>query len=345
MTETLSLARPDDWHLHLRDGAALAVTTAASARVFARAIVMPNLVPPVTTVPMARAYRARILEALPPGASFEPLMTLYLTDRTSANEVRRAADSPFVAACKYYPSGATTNSEGGVTSLNGIESALEAMQETGLPLLVHGEVTDPGVDVFDRERVFLERELAPLVERLPGLRVVIEHITTAEAVRFVEEAREGVAATLTPQHLLMNRNDLLAGGLRPHNYCQPVLKRREHQDALRRAATSGDARFFLGSDSAPHARSAKEASCGCAGCFSAPAALELYAQVFEELGALERLEAFAAHHGADFYGLPRNEERITLRRELWVVPERVDFLGADGGVPYWAGRELCWRVA
>ncbi len=345
MSESLTLARPDDWHLHLRDGAALSATAAASAAVFARAIVMPNLAPPVTTVGQAEAYRARILEALPPGSSFEPLMTLYLTDRTSPDEVRCAADAPFVAACKLYPSGATTNSAAGVTDLAAIDGVLEAMVAAGLPLLVHGEVTGDEVDVFDRERVFLERELAPLVERHAELRVVCEHITTSDAVRFVEESRPGVAATLTPQHLLMNRNDLFVGGLRPHNYCLPVLKRREHQEALRRAATGGNPRFFLGTDSAPHARSAKESPCGCAGCFAAPAALPLYAQVFDEMGALEHLEAFASHHGADFYGLARNEDRITLHRAPWTVPERLGFIGEDGITPYWAGRELTWRVS
>ena len=345
MSTTLSLTRPDDWHLHLRDGAALRSTVPATAGVFARAVVMPNLVPPVTTVAAAETYRARILEAVPSGVSFEPLMTLYLTDDTSAEEVRRAAEAPFVVACKLYPSGATTNSEAGVTSLGAISGVLEAMQETGLVLCVHGEVTAPEVDVFDRERVFLERELAPLVEGFAGLRVVFEHITTAEAAHFVEEAREGVAATLTPQHLLMNRNDLLAGGLRPHHYCLPVLKRRAHQQALRAAVASGNPRFFLGTDSAPHARGAKQSACGCAGCYSAPAALPLYAQVFEELDALGELEAFAAHHGADFYGLPRNTDRVTLVREPWVVDEQHDFVDGTGIVPYWAGRELSWRVA
>jgi dihydroorotase len=345
MSRTLSLTRPDDWHLHLRDGQALGFSVPATASVFARAVVMPNLVPPVTTVAAAEAYRARILEAVPSGMEFEPLMTLYLTDETTADEVRRAAEAPFVVACKLYPSGATTNSDAGVTSLASIAGALEAMQDTGLVLCVHGEVTEPEVDVFDRERVFLERELAPLVERFDGLRVVFEHITTAEAARFVEEAREGVAATVTPQHLLMNRNDLLVGGLRTHNYCLPVLKRGEHQEVLREVVASGNPRFFLGTDSAPHSRSAKESACGCAGCYSAPAALPLYAQVFEELNALERLEAFAAHHGADFYGLPRNSKHVTLVREPWVVDERQDFVDGDSIVPYWAGRELAWRLA
>ncbi len=344
MSATLTLARPDDWHLHLRDGAALATTVPATARVFGRALVMPNLSPPVTTVAAAEAYRARILAALPAGVAFEPLMALYLTDRTQPDEVRRAADSGFVRACKLYPAGATTNSDSGVTSIANVDAVLAAMQACDLPLCVHAEATAPEIDVFDRERVFLERELAPLAERFPTLRIVFEHATTREAVEYVAGARPGIAATLTPQHLLMSRNDLFAGGLQPHHYCLPVLKRREHQLALRRAATSGDARFFLGSDSAPHARAAKEAACGCAGCFSAPAALALYAQLFEAEDALERLEPFAAHFGADFYRVPRATETVTLRRLAWIVPERLPFADGEDIVPYWAGRELAWRV-
>lgn len=343
MSETLSLARPDDWHLHLRDGEALGVTVNATAASFGRAIVMPNLVPPVTTVELAEAYRGRILAALEPGLSLEPLMTLYLTDNTSADEIRRAASSASVVACKLYPSGATTNSDAGVTSMQAIEPALEAMQEHDLPLLVHGEVTEPTIDVFDREQAFIDRELGPLVERYPKLRVVFEHITTAGAAEFVMGAREGVAATLTPQHLLMNRNDLFRGGLRPHNYCLPVLKRRTHQEALQGAAISGNPRFFLGTDSAPHATSAKESACGCAGCFSAPFAMPLYAQFFEAMDALERLEDFASHFGPDFYGLPRNSERLTLKRDPWTVPERLDYPGGEEIVPYWAGCQLDWR--
>ncbi len=345
MAETLTIARPDDWHLHLRDGAALAVTVPATARVFARAVVMPNLVPPVTTVADALAYRSRILDALPEGLGFEPLMTLYLTDTTSPEEIHRAAESEHVHAVKLYPSGATTNSDAGVTDFDGLAPVLQALESTGLPLLVHGEVTRSEVDVFDRERVFLEERLAPTVERFEGLRVVFEHITTAEAAQFVEEARDGVAATITPQHLLMNRGDLFAGGLQPHNYCLPVLKRRHHQEALQRAATSGSPRFFLGTDSAPHARSRKEAPCGCAGCYSAPFALQLYAQLFDELDALERLEGFASHHGADYYGLPRNDERVTLRRATARVPERLEYVEGESIVPYWAGRELGWELA
>jgi len=345
MADSLTITRPDDWHLHLRDGAALAVTVPATAGVFARAVVMPNLVPPVTSVADALAYRSRILEAVPSGVRFDPLMTLYLTDTTSPDEIRRAADSEHVHAVKLYPSGATTNSDAGVTDFEGLTPVLEALQETRLPLLVHGEVTRGEVDVFDRERVFLEERLAPTVERFEGLRVVFEHITTAEAAQFVEEARDGVAATITPQHLLMHRGDLFAGGLQPHNYCLPVLKRRHHQEALQRAATGGSPRFFLGTDSAPHARSAKEAPCGCAGCYSAPYALPLYAQLFEELGALERLEGFASHFGADWYGLPRNEERVTLARSEHVVPERLEYVDGDSIVPYWAGRALAWTLA
>lgn len=345
MTDTLRLTRPDDWHLHLRDGDALSVTVPATARVFGRAIVMPNLNPPITTVAQAEAYRARILEAMPGDSSFEPLMTLYLTDVTSEEELQRAADSDFIHACKYYPAGATTNSEGGVTAIERLDSTLEVMQRVGLPLLVHGEVTTEEVDVFDRERVFIDRVLTPLVERFAGLKVVFEHITTSEAAQFVLDARDGVAATITPQHLLMNRNDLLVGGLKPHHYCLPVLKRSNHQAALQTVAVSGNPRFFLGTDSAPHARDTKENACGCAGCYSAPFALPLYASFFEGAGALERLEGFAAHFGADFYGLPRNKSSVTLVREAATVPEALEFLEDRPIVPYWAGRELPWRVA
>lgn len=343
MSDSLTLTRPDDWHVHLRDGDALEVTVMATARHFGRAIVMPNLAVPVTSVELAEAYRERILAQLEPGTAFDPLMTLYLTDATRPEEIRRAADSSFVHACKLYPSGATTNSAAGVTSLAAIAPALEAMQEQDLPLLVHGEETQPSIDVFDRELAFIQRSLPVLVERYPRLRIVFEHITTAEAVEFVRAARPGVAATLTPQHLLMNRNDLFAGGLRPHHYCLPVLKRKNHQEALQAAAISGDPRFFLGTDSAPHAQSAKESACGCAGCYSAPHALALYAQFFESMGALGRLEGFASHFGADFYGLPRHTESVTLRREPWRVPESCDYLEGQAIVPYWAGRPLEWR--
>jgi dihydroorotase len=341
---TIRLSRPDDAHVHLRDGQALATTVPATAAVFQRAIVMPNLVPPMTTVAAVTEYRDRILAALPLGMSFEPLMTLYLTDNTTPDEIRRAADSPFVQGCKLYPAGATTNSDAGVTALSKLAPALEAMQVTGVPLLVHGEVTRQEVDVFDREKVFLDEQLAPTVEKYPQLKVVFEHITTAEAAQFVTEAREGVAASITPQHLLMNRNDLLVGGLHAHNYCLPVLKRERHQLALQAAATSGNPRFFLGTDSAPHARSAKESACGCAGCYSAPYALELYAQIFDELGSIDRLEGFASQHAADFYGLPRNTEQVTLERTPQEVPTRLPYLKGEDITPYYAGRQLNWKL-
>jgi dihydroorotase len=314
-----------------------------SAQAFGRAVVMPNLVPPVTTVDAAEAYRARILAARTPGSSFEPLMTLYLTDRTTPDEIARARSSGVVVAAKLYPAGATTNSEAGVTDLERIVPALEAMQTLGMPLLVHGEVTSPDVDVFDREAVFLDRVLAPLVERLPRLKVVLEHVTTAEGVDFVRSAREGVAATVTPQHVLLNRNDLLVGGVRPHHYCLPVLKRERHRQAVLEAATSGDPRFFLGTDSAPHPRGAKHAACGCAGCFSAPVALPLYAEAFDGVGALDRLEGFASQFGADFYGLPRPTARVVLVEAEAPVPDEVPF-GDDVVVPLRAGGTVSWRV-
>ena len=346
MPETLTLRRPDDWHLHLRDGAALETTVPATGRVFRRAIVMPNLSPPVVDTAQALAYRERILAAIPEGVDFEPLMTLYLTDRTPPEEMRRAKDAG-IAACKLYPAGATTNSAAGVRDLSALDPVLEAMQAADLPLLVHGETTAQDVDVFDREKVFLEETFAPATERFPELRMVFEHITCAEAARFVASAREGVAATITPQHLLLNRNDLFAGGLRPHHYCLPVLKRSVHQAALLEAATSGNPHFFLGTDSAPHERHAKECDHGCAGCYSAPAALPLYAAAFESVGALERLEGFASDFGPDFYGLPRNEERLTLRREAWKVPDVLPYTGTPDGtiVPFWADEELAWSVA
>ncbi|MFP5384239.1 MAG: dihydroorotase [Gammaproteobacteria bacterium] len=343
MTQTLTITRPDDWHIHLRDGAVLAQTVTPTAQVFARAIVMPNLVPAATTTALAGEYRQRILDALPADARFEPLMTLYLTDSTSPDEIRKARASGFVHAAKLYPSGATTNAHAGVTDVRKIWPVLAAMEEVDLPLLVHGEVVDPQVDVFDREAVFIDRHLRPIIEQFPALRVVFEHITTREAAQFVTEARAGVGATITPQHLLMNRNDLFVGGLRPHHYCLPVLKRRVHQEALRAVAVSGNPRFFLGTDSAPHAKHAKETACGCAGCYSAPAALPLYAQFFEEMEALDKLEAFASHFGADFYRLPRNTDTVTLVREAWQVPAELEF-GRDTIVPYWAGLTLHWRV-
>ncbi|MBL9078222.1 MAG: dihydroorotase [Planctomycetes bacterium] len=340
----LRLLRPDDWHLHLRDGAAMAAVLPDTARRFARAIVMPNLKPPVTTTEQARAYRQRIVAALPAGVRFEPLMTLYLTDRTQAAEIEAAAASGCVTAVKYYPAGATTNSENGVTDWQRARPALAAMERTGLPLLLHGEVTDAAVDVFDRERVFLERHLVPLQRDFPGLRIVLEHVTTADAVDFVRAAGPNVAATITAHHLLWNRNALFQGGLRPHAYCLPVLKRERHRQALLAAATGGEPRFFLGTDSAPHARSAKESDCGCAGIYTAHAAIELYATAFEQVGRLDRLEAFASHHGPDFYRLPRNRDTITLERRDWTVPATLPF--GDGQlVPMYAGQTVPWQLA
>ncbi len=340
---TLRLRRPDDWHLHLRDGAQLAAVLPFTATRFARALVMPNLKPPMTTTAALADYRARILDALPAGMSFEPLMTLYLTDRTPPAEIAAARASGFVVGAKLYPAGATTHSDAGVTSIDNVWATLEAMAEHGLVLQVHGEVTDAGVDVFDREREFIERVLARVVERVPGLRVVFEHVTTAAAVEFVSSARPGVAATMTPQHLLMNRNAMFDGGIRPHHYCLPVLKRERDREALLAAATGDDARFFLGTDSAPHARRAKEAACGCAGIFSAHAGLELYAEVFEAAGRLDRLEAFASERGADFYGLPRNEGHVTLERSAWNVPQSYPY-GDDEIVPLRAGGTVGWRL-
>ena len=339
----LTLTRPDDWHLHLRDGEPMRAVVADTGRRFGRAIVMPNLKPPVVTTELALAYRERVRAALPSGTAFEPLMTLYLTDSLPASEIARAKASGAVYAVKYYPAGATTHSDAGVTDPARCARTLEAMAEHGLPLLVHGEVTDPAVDVFDRERVFLERVLAPLVERHAGLRVVVEHITTREAVRFVLDAPGRVAATITAHHLLLNRNALFAGGMRPHNYCLPVLKREEHRRALLEAAVSGNPKFFLGTDSAPHARHTKEADCGCAGIYTAHAGIELYAEAFAAAGRLERLEAFASFHGADFYGLPRNRDSITLVENPWDVPQDLAF-GTDRLVPFRAGSSIAWQL-
>ncbi len=340
----ISIARPDDWHLHLRDGEALKAVLPHSARQFARAIIMPNLRPPVITVAAADAYRARILAALPEGASFEPLMTLYLTDNTPADEIRRAADSGFVKAVKLYPAGATTNSDAGVTDLIKCDAALAEMEKLGMPLLVHGEVTDQAIDIFDRENVFIETVLQPLLARRPGLRVVFEHITTEDAAQFVASTGDNVAATITAHHLLYNRNAIFTGGVRPHYYCLPVLKREKHRAALVGAATSGSRKFFLGTDSAPHTRSTKEAACGCAGCYTAHAALELYAEAFEAADALDKLEAFASFNGPDFYGLPRNSTTVTLERQPWVVPEAFAYVGDDPLVPLCAGESLGWRL-
>ena len=341
---TLTIARPDDWHLHLRDGAAMRDVLPHTAARFARAIVMPNLKPPVTTTELALAYRDRILAVLARGTRFEPLMTLYLTDNTRPEEIARAKRSGAIHAVKYYPAGATTNADSGVTAIENCFPVLAAMEKAGMPLLVHGEVTDPDVDVFDRERVFIERTLAPLIERFQALKVVMEHITTSEAAAFVTAAPPRIAATLTPQHLLLNRNALFAGGVRPHHFCLPGLKREVHRRALVAAATSGNPKFFLGTDSAPHARHTKENDCGCAGMYTAHAGIELYAEVFAAAAALDRLEGFASQYGADFYGLPRNTEKITLVREPWQVPASVPF-GADVLVPMRAGAAIEWRIA
>ncbi len=340
--QTLHITRPDDWHLHLRDGAALAAVLPYTARQFGRAIVMPNLRPPVTTTAQALAYRQRIVQALPAGAAFEPLMTLYLTDNTPADEIRRAKDAG-VVALKLYPAGATTNSDAGVTDIRKTHATLEAMQREGLLLLVHGEVTDAEIDIFDREAVFIDRVMRPLRADFPELKVVFEHITTAEAAQYVAEAGAHTAATLTAHHLLYNRNALFMGGLRPHYYCLPVLKKERHRQALVRAATSGSGQFFLGSDSAPHAAALKEQSVCGAGCFTAPAALELYAEAFEAAGALDKLEGFASHFGADFYGLPRATDTVTLVRQPWTLPETLPF--GDALIkPLRAGETLNWKL-
>ncbi|WP_329741734.1 dihydroorotase [Dyella sp. A6] len=344
MTSTrLEITRPDDWHLHLRDGDALGSVIGHTAQRFARAIVMPNLKPPVTTVAQAEDYRARIMTALPPGARFQPLMTLYLTEDTPVEEIARAKDSGSVFAVKYYPAGATTNSQSGVRELSRVYPVIEAMARHQLPLLLHGEVTDAQIDIFDRERVFIERHLMPLRERFPELRMVLEHITTRDAVDFVRAAPANVGATITAHHLLLNRNALFQGGIRPHNFCAPILKRETHRAALLQAATNGDAHFFLGTDSAPHIRAAKESDCGCAGVYTAHAAIELYAEAFEQAGKLDQLEAFASFHGADFYRLPRNQDRIVLERTAWTVPEEYPLAGATCK-PMRAGESIAWSV-
>lgn len=339
----LTLLRPDDWHLHVRDGAHMASVVPFTARQFARAVIMPNLKPAVTTVEAARAYRERILQAVPASLSFEPLMTLYLTDTTSPQEILAARASGFIVGAKLYPAGATTHSDAGVTAIDKTFAALDAMQESGLVLQVHGEVTDHEVDVFDRESVFIDRTLSRVAERFPKLKIVFEHVTTREAVQFVTSSRPGIAATVTPQHLLLNRNAIFQGGIRPHNYCLPVLKRERDRRALIEAATSDDPRFFLGTDSAPHARHTKETTCGCAGIFSAHAAIELYAEAFEAAGKLDRLEAFASLRGPDFYGLQRNTDRITLVRERWSPPASYPFAN-DELVPFRAGESIAWKM-
>lgn len=339
----LQLTTPDDWHLHFRDGDMLQETVPATARCFRRAVVMPNLVPPVTTGALASAYRDRILAARPAGSQFEPVMTIYLTDTTTAQDIAEAKAAGVLAA-KLYPAGATTNSHSGVSSLSKLYPVLEAMVEHDMLFLVHGEVTDNHVDIFDREAVFIDQHLRQIVDRFPNLRIVLEHITTADAVEFVKNAGPNVAATITPQHLLLNRNDMLVGGIRPHNYCLPVLKRRTHQEALRAIVATGNPKFFLGTDSAPHAKHRKETACGCAGCYSAWSAIELYAQVFEELGVIDKLEGFASHYGADFYRLPRNTDSITLVKESWTVPDEITLPDGSPIVPFFAGQTLSWKL-
>lgn len=343
--DTITLIRPDDWHLHVRDLGALAAVVPHTAERFGRALIMPNLKPPVVTTEAARAYRERILAAVPAGLGFEPLMSLYLTDNMAPDEIDRACDSGIVVAAKLYPAGATTNSDAGVTAVERIHPVLERMEERGLVLCVHGEVTAADVDLFDRERFFIERVLAPLHAQFPKLRVVFEHITTSEAVDFVLSAGPQIGATITAHHLLLNRNAIFAGGIRPHHYCLPVLKRETHRLALVRAATSGNPRFFLGTDSAPHARGAKESACGCAGCYTAHAGIELYAEVFEAAGALDRLEAFASLNGPAFYGLPPNADRITLKKSEWTVPASYGFVDGDSLVPLRAGEKVAWQLA
>jgi dihydroorotase len=342
-TQSITLTRPDDWHLHLRDGATMASVLPHTARQFARAIVMPNLKPPVTTTAQATAYRERILAALPAGMQFEPLMVLYLTDNTPPDEIQRAKDSGIVHAVKLYPAGATTNSDAGVTELARCYKTLEVMQKLGMPFLVHGEVTDPAVDIFDREAVFIERVMQPLRRAMPELKVVFEHITTKDAAQYVADADAYVAATITAHHLLYNRNEIFKGGIRPHYYCLPVLKREVHRQALVQAATSGSAKFFLGTDSAPHPKGLKEHACGCAGCYTALHAMELYAQAFEQAGALDRLEAFASFNGPAFYGLPRNAGTVTLQREEWSLPAELP-LGDTSVVPLNGGETIGWKL-
>ena len=342
MTE-ITIQKPDDWHLHFRDDDMLAETVPATARCFQRAIVMPNLVPPVVNTEIALAYRERIKKVLPEGSTFEPFMTLYLTNGTCLDDIRQAKAAGIFAA-KLYPAGGTTNSDAAPSDLAAMTPVFEVMQDIGMPLLVHGEVTDSKIDIFDREKVFIERHLQKIVQDYPDLKVVLEHITTADAVHFVDDASENVAATITPQHLLLNRNDLLVGGIRPHNFCLPVLKRNTHQEALRTAVASGSTKYFLGTDSAPHEKHRKESACGCAGCYSAWSALELYTQVFEELNVLDKLDNFASFHGAAFYGLHRNQETVTLIKETWTVPEEIILPNGKPIVPFWGGREVHWKV-
>jgi dihydroorotase len=341
--KSLTITRPDDWHLHLRDDAFMASVVGDTAKRFARAMVMPNLKPPVITAALALAYRERILARLPSGLRFEPLMSLYLTDNTSAEEIAKAVQTGLIKAVKYYPAGATTHSDAGVTDLSRCHRALEAMQNLGLPLLVHGEVTDANVDIFDRERMFIDGQLKSLISNFPELKIVFEHITTREAVQFVSDASPRIAATITAHHLLLNRNALFSGGLRPHNYCLPILKKEPHRLALIHAATHGNVKFFLGTDSAPHTRDTKQSDCGCAGCYTAYAGIELYAEAFDAVNALDKLEGFASHFGPDFYGLPRNEDTITLELKAWTVPLELPF-GEDQLTPFLAGSSLRWRL-
>lgn len=340
----LIITQPDDWHVHLRDDFMLQETVPATARSFHRAIVMPNLVPPVTNAQQAEAYRRRIIEAIPAGVEFEPLMTLYLTNKTSQQDIVEAKASG-IGAAKLYPAGATTNSDAGVSSLTQLYPVFESMAEQGMLLLIHGEVTESHVDIFDREKQFIEQHLIGIAKNFPSLKIVFEHITTKDAVEFVSGASSNIAATITPQHLMLNRNDLLVGGIRPHNYCLPVLKRSTHQEALQDAVCSGSNKFFLGTDSAPHARHKKENCCGCAGCYSAWSAIELYAQIFDDLGALHLLEGFASHYGPDFYELPRNTKKITLLDQEWQVPETITLPNGDDIVPFHAGQTLRWKLA
>jgi len=343
--DAITLIRPDDWHLHLRDGQALEAVVGHTAAQMGRAIIMPNLTPPITTTEQAVGYHRRILEALPAGSRFEPLMTLYLTDTTPPEEVERAVNSGIVKAFKLYPAGATTNSDSGVTDLKHCDATIAALAEAGMPLLMHGEVTDSDIDIFDREAVFIERVLTPLLARHPTLKVVFEHITTQQAAEFVAQAPDNVAATITAHHLLFNRNKMLVGGIRPHYYCLPILKREQHRQALLKAATSGSGKFFLGTDSAPHAQSAKESSCGCAGAYTAPAAIELYATAFEEAGALAALEGFASLNGPRFYGLPANTETITLVRRPQTLPAGYPYAGGESIIPLLAGETLAWSLS
>lgn len=341
--QEITLQTPDDWHVHLRDGDMLKETVPATARCFNRAIIMPNLLPPITTAAMAQDYQSRIIAALPKDRNFNPLMTLYLTDATSVSDIKEAKQAGIVAA-KLYPAGATTNSDAAVSSLDRLYPVFEAMSEVGMPLLVHGEVTTENIDIFDREKAFIDQHLIPINERFPALKIVFEHITTSDAVQFVSHASDNIAATVTPQHLLLNRNDLLVGGIRPHNYCLPVLKRRTHQQAIRDIIAVGSKKFFLGTDSAPHAKSNKETACGCAGCYSAWSAIELYAQIFEDLNALDKLEGFASHYGPDFYGLERNTTSITLERSNWTVPAEIKLPDGNPIVPFYAGSTLRWKL-